>query len=132
MTMTKLTSSATPSRGRTVAYWLTTALIASELLVGGAFDILRLPPFFPVLKDLGYPAYFSVILGTWKLLGGAAVLAPRFPRLKEWAYAGAVFAMTGAAASNLAAGNTADTLVVPIIFTGLTFASWALRPPTRR
>ncbi len=131
MTTTKLTSSAIPSRSRIVAYWATTAIIASELLVGGAYDVLRLPPFFPVLKDLGYPAYFSVILGTWKLLGAAALLAPRFPRLKEWAYAGAVFAMTGPAASNLAAGNTADSLV-PIIFTGLTFASWALRPPTRR
>ena len=129
--MINLASSATQSRSRTIAYWVTTAIIASELVVGGAFDVLRLPPFFPVLKDLGYPAYFSVILGVWKLLGAAAVLAPRFPRLKEWAYAGAVFAVTGAVASNLAVGNTADSLV-PIIFTGLTFASWTLRPPTRR
>ena len=68
-------------------------------------DILRLPPFFGILKHLGYPGYFSVILGVWKVLGSVAVLAPRFPRLKEWAYAGMFFNMTGAAASHLAAGD---------------------------
>jgi len=84
------------------------------------------------MEHLGYPAYFMTILGVWYLLAGVALLAPRFPRLKEWAYAGLVFTYTGAVASHLAAGGGAETLIGPIGFTGLAFASWALRPPGRR
>ena len=94
-------------------------------------DILRLPPFFAILEHLGYPGYFSVILRVWKVLGAVAVLAPRFPRLKEWAYAGMCFNMTGAAASHLAISDPPLTLVAPIILTSLVVASWALRPLAR-
>jgi hypothetical protein len=73
-----------------------------------------------------------VILGVWKVLGAVAVLAPGLPRVKEWAYAGLVFNMTGAVASHLALGDGAETLAAPILFTGLTFVSWALRAPARR
>jgi DoxX-like family len=66
------------------------------------------------------------------MLAGVALLAPRFPRLKEWAYAGLVFNYTGAAASHLAMGDPAVTLVAPIIFTALVVASWALRQSARR
>jgi uncharacterized membrane protein YphA (DoxX/SURF4 family) len=119
-------------RRRVIAYWITTAIIAAEFAVGGAMDILRLPPFFAILNRLGYPGYFSVILGVWKVLAAVAVLVPRFPRLKEWAYAGMFFTMTGAAASHLAVSDPAITLVAPITFTGLVVASWALRPSARR
>jgi len=95
-------------------------------------DILRLPPFFAILEHLGYPGYFSVILGVWKVLGAAAVLAPRFPRLKEWAYAGMVFVYTGAVASRLAVGDAPVSFIGPIIFTGIVAASWVLRPSARR
>jgi uncharacterized membrane protein YphA (DoxX/SURF4 family) len=130
--MTKLTNFTDCSRRRIIAYWVTTVIIAAEFAVGGVMDILRLPPFFEILRHLGYPGYFSVILGAWKVLGAVAVLAPRFPRLKEWAYAGMFFNMTGAAASHLAVGDPAVTLVAPIIFTGLVIASWVLRPSDRR
>lgn len=119
-------------RSGAVAYWVTTALVAAEALTGGAMDILKLPPFYPTLIHLGYPGYFGVILGVWKMLGAAALLAPGLPRLKEWAYAGMVFNMTGAVASHLAAGDSADNLVAPLMFTGLVVASWALRPASRR
>jgi uncharacterized membrane protein YphA (DoxX/SURF4 family) len=99
--MTKLANSTDCSRRRIIAYWVATVIIAAECVVGGVMDILRLPPFFAILKHLGYPDYFSVILGVWKVLGALAVLAPRFPRLKEWAYSGMVFVYTGAAASHL-------------------------------
>jgi uncharacterized membrane protein len=95
-------------------------------------DILRLPPFTGIIAHLGYPAYFAVILGIWKVLGAVAVLVPRFPRLKEWAYAGMFFCMTRAAASHLAVDDPAGTLLAPIVFTGLMGASWLLRPPARR
>jgi len=116
------------TRSRTLIYWVTTLLIAAEFMVGGIMDILRLPPFFSIMVHLGYPAYFSFIIGVWKVLGAVAVLSPRFPKLREWAYAGMFFNMTGAAASHLAVGDGVGMLVAPIIFTGLVVASWALRP----
>ena len=84
------------------------------------------------MEHLGYPAYFMTIIDVWYMLAGVSLLAPRFPRLKEWAYAGLVFNYTGAAASHLAVGDPAVTLVAPIIFTALVVASWALRPSARR
>ena len=81
----------------------------------------------------GYPSYFLVILGVWKLLGAVALAIPRFPRLKEWAYAGVLFDLTGAVASQLASGLIdAGTMAYPIVMAGLAVASWALRPPSRR
>jgi hypothetical protein len=81
---------------------------------------------------LGYPLYFMTILGAWKVLGGAVILAPGLPRLKEWAYAGIVFDLTGAALSHAFAGDPAAKLVNPLILTGIALASWALRPTSRR
>lgn len=121
------------SRSRVAAYWAATILVAAELGLGGVWDVSRTPLMRRVFDRLGYPAYFLVILGVWKLLGAVALLIPRFPRLKEWAYAGAFFTYTGAVASHLSVGDfPAGELVVLIVMTGLTFVSWALRPPARR
>lgn len=119
-------------RLRVAVYWVATAVIAAEFAVGGVTDILHLPPFGPALVQLGYPEYMGVILGVWKLLGVAAILAPGFPRLKEWAYAGMMFDLTGAAASYVATGGGASDLAVPLVFIVFLVASWALRPPSRR
>ena len=116
---------------RIIAYWITTVLVAAECAIGGVMDVLRLPPFSVVMAHLGYPAYFAVILGIWKILGAVAVLAPGFPRLKEWAYAGVFFNMTGAVASHLFVGDGASALVTPTVFTALLVTSWALRPAAR-
>lgn len=116
-----------------VFYWVATALLAFELGLGGIWDVLRVPQVRGVIDRLGYPAYFLVILGVWKLLGAVAVIIPRFPRLKEWAYAGVVFNLTGALASNLASGVTdAGTMVYLVLMIGVTAASWILRPASRR
>jgi len=93
---------------------------------------LRLPPFSGTMKHLGYPAYFMTIIGVWYVLGAMAILAPRFPRIKEWAYAGMVFVYTGAVASRLAVGDAPVSFIGPIIFTGIVAASWVLRPSARR
>jgi hypothetical protein len=104
-----------------------------ELALGGAWDVLRVAHVRALIEHLGYPTYFLVILGTWKLLGAVALVVPGFPRLKEWAYAGAVFDLTGAVASLWAAGLfAASTAAYPIFMTGVAIASWALRPPSRR
>jgi hypothetical protein len=130
--MTNPTSSTASARNRAIAYWMTTMIIAAELAVGGVWDILRTDYVREVLEQqLGYPAYFSVIIGVWKVPGALVLLVPRLPRLKEWAYAGAVFTYTGAAASHLAVGDGAFALG-PIGFAAIALASWALRPSARR
>ena len=126
-------SSAPTSRRRMIAYWVTTALVVFELVSGGVWDILRVPQVRVLIEHLGYPSYFIVILGIWKLLGAAALVIPKFPRLKEWAYAGVIFDLTGAVASLFASGLvTVGTTAYPMFMVGVAFASWALRPPSRR
>jgi uncharacterized membrane protein YphA (DoxX/SURF4 family) len=122
----------TSHRGSAIAYWVTTLLVAAELAVGGAWDVLRTPYVRSVLEHLGYPPYFLIILGVWKVLGAVALLVPRFPRLKEWAYAGAFFNYTGAVASHLAVGDGVAAIAYPVVQTVLVAASWALRPQARR
>ena len=118
---------------RSAIYWITTALLAAELVLGGIWDVLRVPQVHVIIDRLGYPSYFLVILGIWKLLGAVAVIVPRFPRLKEWAYAGVVFDLTGALASNIASGVTdTGTIAYLLLMMAVTAASWALRPPSRR
>ena len=130
--MTNLASSALTSRRNIIAYWVTTALVVFELTMGGAWDVLRTPQVRGLIERLGYPPYFLVILGTWKLLGAVALVIPRFPRLKEWAYAGVFFDLTGAVASLSASGLfNVRTAAYPIVMIGVAVASWSLRPPSR-
>ena len=77
-------------RWRSAGYWLATVAVAAELAVGGLWDIMRLPSVRDLVMHLGYPSYFLVLLGSWKVLGAAALVIPRRPVLKEWAYAGAM------------------------------------------
>lgn len=118
--------------GRAIGYWSATALVTAELGVGGVWDVLRIPQVRSLVEHLGYPSYFLVILGIWKLLGAAALLAPRFPLLKEWAYAGVIFTDTGAIASHLTVGYGSGEVAVLIPLAALTVLSWALRPADRR
>ena len=131
-----LTSSRTfvrSPRARTIAFWATTAILAGELALGGAWDILRIQYVFGlVIHDLGYPEYFLVILGAWKVLGAVTLLVPGFPRLKEWAYAGAFFSYSGAVASLIAMGYGIDQWSAPAQFGLILMASWVLRPASRR
>ena len=122
-----------PETRRAIAYWAATGLLEFELVLGGTWDVLRVPHVREVVDRLGYPEYFLVILGVWKLLGAVALVIPRFPRLKEWIYAGVIFNFTGAIASHLAASFIeVGALVYLVLMIGVTFASWALRPPSRR
>jgi uncharacterized membrane protein YphA (DoxX/SURF4 family) len=116
---------------RNIGYWAATGLVALAFAAGGAADLARGPDMVAAMAQLGYPAYFLTILGTWKVLGAAALLVPRFPRVKEWAYAGMVFDLTGAAASHAAVGDPAGKVVTPLVLLALVAASWALRPESR-
>jgi hypothetical protein len=125
-------SAATPATAWHVLYWAATLLTALAFSVPGLGNLIRAPHIAQDMAHLGYPAYFPAILGTWKVLGAIAVVAPRLPRLKEWAYAGMIFDLTGAAASRAAAGDGAAMVVVPLMIAGVVLASWSLRPPARR
>ena len=118
-------------KAKAIGYWVTTALTALLIGSGGIMQVLRAPDAVAGIAKLGYPIYFIVLLGIWKTLGAATILAPRLPRLKEWAYAGIVFDLTGAAVSHAASGSTAGNVVGPTLFALLALASWALRPPSR-
>lgn len=117
---------------RSACYWLATVSVAAELAVGGAWDIARIPYVRDLTAHLGYPSYFLVILGSWKVLGAVALLVPGRGLLKEWAYAGTFFVYTGAMASHLTTGYDVGEVGVLAVMTALTVLSWALRPASRR
>jgi uncharacterized membrane protein YphA (DoxX/SURF4 family) len=128
-----MTSSTRAERTRAIVYWVATALLVFELVLGGIWDVLRVPHVRVVIERLGYPLYFLVILGVWKLLGAVALVISRFPRLKEWAYAGVVFNLTGALVSHVASGDIEPgPMSYLIVMVGITATSWSLRPPSRR
>ena len=119
-------------RVRPAGYWLATAAVAGELGLGGIWDIARIPFVSDLAVHLGYPSYFLVLLGSWKVLGAVALLVPRRALLKEWAYAGAFFTYTGAIVSHLTTGYDRGELVLLAPLAFLTVLSWALRPASRR
>jgi len=118
----------TDNRNRQVAFWLSTGLTALAFAGIGAADLGRAPAVVAGLAHLGYPAYLATLLGVWKLLGAAAIVSPGLPRLKEWAYAGMFFDLTGAAASHAAVGGPAGQVIAPLVLLALAMASRTLRP----
>lgn len=120
-----------PSRLQIIFYWLATLLIATEMALGGVWDLARIQLVRSIMLHLGYPLWMLFILGFWKISGAVAILVPRFTRLKEWAYAGIFFNYTGAVASHLLAGDSTRVWAGPAVFALLGIASWALRPPSR-
>ncbi len=119
---------------KSILYWTTTVLLSLGVLSGGLMQALHQKETVEGVMLLGYPLYFVALLGIWKVLGGIAILVPRFPRLKEWAYAGIFFEMTGASISHAVCGDYgayAFHFIVPLIYAALTIASWALRPASR-
>ncbi len=124
-------ASRTDTKLRTLAYWGSTALSAGLFAVPGAALLARAPHFVHDMAHLGYADYFLPLLGVWKLLGALVILAPRLARLKEWAYAGMAFDATGAAVSRWVLGDGLSAIVMPLLISGVVFASWALRPADR-
>ncbi|HET6268376.1 MAG TPA: DoxX family protein [Acidobacteriota bacterium] len=114
------------------SYWVITAMVGFFIGSGGAAELVRVPGTVEGLVHLGYPVYFASIIGFWKVLGAMAILAPGFPRLKEWAYAGIFFNMTGAAATGVFTHSAAWHVIVDLVLAVLVVTSWALRPSSRR
>jgi uncharacterized membrane protein YphA (DoxX/SURF4 family) len=116
---------------RTIAYWITTILGPASFVIGGYLHLTRDPQVMATLAHLGYPAYFATIMGAWKLLGAIAIVVPGLPRVKEWAYAGFFFDLTGAAATRAFVGDGAGDILAPLAFLALVMASRALAPARR-
>jgi len=102
------------------------------MTAGGAQQMLQIGGYNEIVSSLGYPLYLLSIIGTWKILGVIAILIPKFPLLKEWAYAGFFFAMSGAFISHLAVGQAFSEAVPSLILLTVTVLSWYLRPADRK
>jgi DoxX-like family len=119
------------TKAQTIAYWVTTGILVF-CMTGGIFELLSVRMTIENMMKLGYPAYIIPLLGLGKVLAVAAILWPGFPRLKEWAYAGIFFNMTGATVSHIANRDGSSIVVVTATIAAFTLASWALRPQSRR
>lgn len=119
-------------KAQAIGYWICTVLVGLMILSGGVAQLLRVPQNVEGIVHLGYPVYLLTILGIWKILGAGVILLPRLPLIKEWAYAGIIFDLTGATASHFASGDDVRHALVPLVIAALVAASWWLRPESRR
>lgn len=117
---------------RRVLYVAATAVAAAAFIGSGIANLAHVPHIVDDMAHLGYPPYFMTVLGTWKVLGAIGIVVPRFPRLKEWSYAGMIFDLTGAASSRAAMGDGVVMVLVPLAIATVVVTSWALRPIDRR
>ncbi len=118
-----------------IIYWIATLWLALGMVSVGGGQIFKMQAGqggVDMITHLGYPVYFLVIIGVWKILGTIAVLIPGFPLLKEWAYAGFFFVMSGAALSHIAVGDPATSTLPSLFLLLLTILSWYFRPAGRR
>ena len=114
-----------------IVYWIVTVLVAVGLLMSGIGHLARAEPIVEGMTHMGYPLYMMTLLGVWKVLGAIALLAPGAARVKEWAYAGAFFLLTGAAISHVVGEGNVGGIVAPLVLLVLLIASYVLRPEDR-
>ena len=115
-----------------IIYWIATLWLALGMASTGGVQLFKTKEEGEMMAHLGYPLYFLTIQGIWKILGVIAVLIPKFTLLKEWAYAGFFFAMSGAIFSHLASGDGAKDFFGPLLLLILTILSWYFRPANRK
>lgn len=113
-------------------YWIATVWLSLGMVSTGIVQLMQIKEEVDMMTRLGYPLYFLTLLGIWKLLGVVAVLIPKYPLLKEWAYAGFFFSMSGALFSHAAVGDSASEFFGPALLLVLTVASWYFRPADRK
>lgn len=121
----------TTTKTTKIIYWIATAWLSLGMLSTGIVQLLQLEEEVASMESLGYPIYLLIILGIWKVLGVIAILIPKNALLKEWAYAGFFFVMTGALISHLAIGDAPTTLFGPALLLVLVITSWYFRPMDR-
>lgn len=122
-----------------IIYWIATLWLALGMLATGILQLLKVqaegalaPPGVYGITHLGYPVYFLTILGVWKILGVVALFIPKFPLLKEWAYAGFFFIMSGAIFSHITVGDPMNEIFPSLLLLTLTVVSWYFRPADKK
>ncbi len=120
------------SKRNKIIYWVSTIWLALGMVSTGIVQLLRVKEDVDFIIQMGYPDYFLTIIGTWKILGAIAVLIPKFTLLKEWAYAGFFFIMSGAVFSHIATGNSMNEIFPAVLLLALTVISWYFRPANRK
>lgn len=118
-----------------IIYWIATIWLSLGMVATGAVQLFKGKEGqggVDMITHLGYPVYLLTILGIWKILGVIAVLVPKFPLVKEWAYAGFFFIMSGAIFSHIATGDAATEIIPSALLLVLTITSWYFRPVSRK
>lgn len=118
-----------------IIYWISTGLLTVAMINSGAIQLLKIKAALydiTAMTHLGHPIYFLTILGIWKILGVGALLIPKLPLQKEWAYAGFFFTLSGAAISHIAVGDSASEWTISLFLLSMTIVSWYFRPANRK
>lgn len=118
-----------------IIYWIATIWLALGMLSTGAVQLLKAKEGqggVDMITHLGYPIYLVTIIGIWKIMGVVAILIPKFPLVKEWAYAGFFFIMSGAIFSHIASGDAVTESIPSLLLLILTITSWYFRPADRK
>jgi hypothetical protein len=122
-----------------IIYWIATIWLALGMTATGILQLSRAeaegavaPPGVWGMSELGYPVYFLTIIGVWKILGVIAILVPKLPLVKEWAYAGFFFLMSGALLSHIAVGDPMAEMFPSVLLLIMTVLSWHFRPLDRK
>ena len=115
-----------------IIYWAATVLLAFGMLGSGISQLFHVKEMDELIAHVGYPLYFMSIIGVWKILGVIAILIPKHKLLKEWAYAGFFFLMTGALISHLVIGDSGKAILGPLFQTVFIILSWYYRPTDRK
>ena len=115
-----------------IVYWVATIWLSLGMVSTGIVQIIQMEEEVQKMNTLGYPSYFLIIIGVWKILGVIAVLVPKFPLVKEWAYAGFFFLMTGAIFTHIAVADKAVEYFGSALLLVLTVVSWYFRPADRK
>ena len=120
------------TKTKKIIYWIATVWLALGMVSTGIVQLIQMKEEVAKFEYLQYPAYLMTLLGVWKILGAAVVLMPKLPVLKEWAYAGFFFAMSGAAYSHIMAKSPVSEIIPSLLLLVLTMLSWYFRPETRK
>lgn len=115
-----------------IIYWVATIFLSFGMLAGGIQQLLQIGGYNEIVTKLGYPLYLLSIIGTWKILGVVVILIPKYKLVKEWAYAGFFFVMTGAAISHIIVGQSFVEAMPALVLLVAIIVSWYFRPADRK
>ena len=119
-------------KAKKVVYWIATIWLSLGMLSSAVVQLLKVETEIRFITDLGYPRYLLTLLGIWKIPGVVVLLIPGFPLLKEWAYAGFFFIMSGALFSHIVMRDPLNETFPSVLLLVLTMVSWYFRPAGRK